>query len=424
MKNNFLNLSLIVNYSMIFFYIFFLYKYHYLPYPFLPDANDTFMDLYNPMWWVSNGGFYEEWRSVYPPLNFLILEFFNLFNFSSYYSSAYDLRESSFAHLIYIFIYFLFSYYLAFNKLCHIFSKSNKIKIFFLIISLSPMIFMLERANLIIFCLIPILVILNCKNNLIRSIMISFLINLKPYFIIYLLYYVAIRRIKYFFITIFLTLFLFIFFGLLYDENFVLIFQNFIYFSSNINTASPRELITYPSSVAVYYDLFKSGSVIQNAIDTFGGYYFLLNNLVSLGYFTRYLLLFISIILIFLIGVKERDEIIFLLLTIMITHIGTSVGGYSLSLYIPFIPLFFRLGRISFLYYLLFALILFNYDFFTIMFRYGFPTTSYFFGDYLISHDWKLGISSIFRPLANSFLFSLFIIHIFRRNYLKKINSE
>lgn len=63
----------------------------YLPLPFFPDPNDVYADGFSSAWWAWNGRIYDEWRSVYPPLSFLILKLIS--NKSCYYGSVMAARD-------------------------------------------------------------------------------------------------------------------------------------------------------------------------------------------------------------------------------------------------------------------------------------------------------------------------------------------
>lgn len=45
----------------------------YLPQPFYDNPSDTFMDLYNTAFWANRPGAWDVWKSVYPPLPFVLL---------------------------------------------------------------------------------------------------------------------------------------------------------------------------------------------------------------------------------------------------------------------------------------------------------------------------------------------------------------
>lgn len=56
----------------------------YLPLPFWPDPQDVYADGYSTAWWGFNGGIYDTWKSVYPPLSFVITR---IFSFSRCYDA-------------------------------------------------------------------------------------------------------------------------------------------------------------------------------------------------------------------------------------------------------------------------------------------------------------------------------------------------
>lgn len=47
--------------------------YRYLPPPFFFEPSDTFADWFNPAFWSRQEGAYDTWRTIYPPLTFIIL---------------------------------------------------------------------------------------------------------------------------------------------------------------------------------------------------------------------------------------------------------------------------------------------------------------------------------------------------------------
>ena len=406
---------ILFNFIGIFYYAYQFMEDGFLPYPFVYDKNDTFMDFYNPLWWSMNGEFYSDWHSIYPPLNFFILKLLSILLINNEYPNPFELRDYNFNLIyLYIFFYFTFPLTLIFTKNYHRFRGINKFLIYILTVSLAPSLFMLERANLIIISvyLIPILLII--KKDFLKAFIIAVLINLKPYFVVYLFYFIAKRNIKYFFYSICLTLFLFIFFGLIVGDNYWKLLENLFSFASSSPIKSPRELISFPSSIAVYFDVLNTEKAITEGIKLFGNNFIILNIFSNLAYFIRYLFVILALGYIVKYGIKSRDEIIFFILTIIITHMGSSVGGYSLVYYVPFIPLFFRLRKIHYSYIFLFILIMFNYDFLHLMIRSGDPQLSFLSNSYLTSTYWELGITSIIRPTANALLFILILKHLFR----------
>jgi hypothetical protein len=50
----------------------------YLPLPFWPDPQDVYADGYSTAWWGFNGAMYNIWKTVYPPLSFVITRLFSI----------------------------------------------------------------------------------------------------------------------------------------------------------------------------------------------------------------------------------------------------------------------------------------------------------------------------------------------------------
>lgn len=58
--------------------IYFLLNNGYLPQPFFYDVSDTFMDWFNPAYYAHNGGAFDAFGSIYPPLTFVIMRVLGL----------------------------------------------------------------------------------------------------------------------------------------------------------------------------------------------------------------------------------------------------------------------------------------------------------------------------------------------------------
>lgn len=406
----------------VFYYVNYFIENEFLPYPFVYDKNDTFMDFFNPLWWTINGGFYSVWNSVYPPLNFFFLKLLSLVIVNNDFSNPFELRDYYFnAIYIYIFFYFLFPLTFIFTKVGKSFRGANKFLIYFLSLSLAPSLFMLERGNLIILPLILIPILLLTKNNYFKAFIIALLINLKPYFVIYLFYFIAKRRFKYLFYSIFLSLLFFILFGLIVGDTYYALFNNLLSFANLSPITSPRELISFPSNISVWLNVMRTEQAIISGTNVFGDFFVVLNILANLAYYFNHLLVIIALGYIIKFGIHDREEIIFFLLTLVITHLGSNVGGYSLVFYIAFIPLFFKLGRVNISFLIFFVLIMFNYDYINLLIRSGDAQYSFLAYSYKTISHWELGISAILRPMANALLFILFLRHLFKsRNRLKE----
>ncbi len=163
-----------------------------LPQPFIFDTNDTFMDWYNTAEFAHRFGAYEVWHSVYPPLSFVFIRIFSIHDCYTY-SSLYG-RDCDPIGWITLLVAFCVACLLAgrafrFNDL----STSRLRTIAF---SLSfPMLFALERGNLIIVTLIFFILAYDgvARSNWLRAVSLAMTINFKPYLIIPCLAY-AIKR--------------------------------------------------------------------------------------------------------------------------------------------------------------------------------------------------------------------------------------
>lgn len=172
-----------------FYYAYYFLVYKYLPSPFINDKSDTFMDLINTAYWSERGGMFTFWHTVYPPLNFIFLKLANfLFLSETTFSNAFELREHA-DNLIYA---YLFAYLIApitllsCDKWGFFFNSKQKLLIYFIIVISTPMLFLMERGNLVLACLffIPLLFRSNVKQKEIAT---AILINIKPYFLLLLI---------------------------------------------------------------------------------------------------------------------------------------------------------------------------------------------------------------------------------------------
>lgn len=215
------------------YYLYHLLKNGYLPSPFIYNKNDTFMDFYNSLFWAENEGRYTEWKSVYPPFNFLILKIFSLFILDDHcYLSPKYLRGCS-EYLIFgfILIYLIAPFCFLNNYFWKKLSKLKLIIIYLIFVISTPMLYTLERGNLIILCLIFLPLVLT-RSQILRIIGISVLINIKPYFILLCLVPFFKKNFIELFLCLFLTLSLFVITGLILDVNFIKIFENITEFSN------------------------------------------------------------------------------------------------------------------------------------------------------------------------------------------------
>ncbi|HEX9807728.1 MAG TPA: hypothetical protein VGA34_12625 [Alteraurantiacibacter sp.] len=170
----------------------FFREHGYLPQPFVFDTNDTFMDWFNTAYWANNGGSYDVWRSIYPPLSFVFLDMFSLPG--CYLQSSFHARDCDWLGRSTIYA----SYAINVVLLWLSFHRANPATAPMRTVAMAlglPLLFTLERGNLILVCLAcfilahgPLL-----QSRLWRGIAGAATINFKPYLVLPVLA-LAIRR--------------------------------------------------------------------------------------------------------------------------------------------------------------------------------------------------------------------------------------
>lgn len=164
----------------------------YLPQPFVFDTNDTFMDWFNTAYWSNHKGMYEVWRSIYPPLSFVFLDAFSLPG--CYLQSPFHARDCDWAGRSMI----LACYVLDVALLWFSFRRSDPATAPMRTVAMAlglPLLFTLERGNLILACLAPFIL---AHGPVLRSVWgrgfaAALTINFKPYLLLPVLA-LAVRR--------------------------------------------------------------------------------------------------------------------------------------------------------------------------------------------------------------------------------------
>lgn len=128
----------------------YLLIYHYLPQPFFYEAFDTWMDWFNPAYWAHQPGAYDSWGTIYPPLSFVFLKFTTYgpcYPFAEQYTSRdCDVYGITTLHLLYV-----INIVLTAKTFIKIDRRTALPRSFALTAGL-PMLFSLERGNLILIC--------------------------------------------------------------------------------------------------------------------------------------------------------------------------------------------------------------------------------------------------------------------------------
>lgn len=396
---------LLFQFFAVIYFIYFFLENRYLPSPFFYDKSDSFMDFYNPLYWSDREGAYSYWGSVYPPINFLLLEFIKVVFVSADYQNANALRqESSFLVYMYLGFSLISVLFVLISPAWKCVSKYEKITIFALFVLSVPFLFTLERGNLITFSIGFIAWIIISREE-ISTRFISVLVNIKPYFILLALAPLfkkdASRLIKIFFwsASIFIST------AFLTGDESILFFKNIINFSQS-SSQSALEILSMPSSI----------SAISCALKL--NYWFLGEDITDLLFIFIEIVKWSAILLLLFACYKNRrlipyDNMIFFM-TIVISNLGIWIGGYSLLLYFPFYPIMSKL--IYRKYFLIGMFFIFMpFDIISIMQQKTVPQFVYLSGidnkSGLI--QWSLGLGSILRPTVNILLVVLSSLEIY-----------
>lgn len=154
-----------------------------LPQPFIFDVNDTFMDWYNTAFWAHNAGAFTVWRTVYPPLSFVLLKVLGIP--SCYRTSGVTGRDCDPVGIAAILIFYALCVFVA----ARVFRQYGPTTWPFRSIAFGlglPLLFTLERGNLILPAFVAFALSHSTANRSpwVRSVLIGVTINFKPYLLL------------------------------------------------------------------------------------------------------------------------------------------------------------------------------------------------------------------------------------------------
>jgi len=384
----------------------FFLQHRYLPSPFIFNKSDTFMDLFYSTFWAGNEGRYSDWLSVYPPLNFILLNGLKLvFLGKQNFTDPYSLRESALA----IEIFFVMSYLMipllvlkttAWKK----FSCLNKSLLYFIFILSSPMLFTLERGNVIIVTLV-LLALAISHAGIYRCILFALLINIKPYFFVLTLLFLIKNKWKEFFLCVGIAAFVFLTTGALLDRNFLLFFVNILNFSSDNHLLPLRDVLSVQSSVSAYAAVFRDVNFESSRLFNVFPYPQLFSSTIELF---KWSIILIALVTLFKTSKKNTDQHVIAILVVIISNLSISVGGYTLILYFTLIPVFYAM-RFRWFYLAMLALIYTTIDFFPLTVQENLGHQLSFLSNSFVEVSWSLGLNNFLKPMLN-ITFLLFLV--------------
>jgi hypothetical protein len=127
----------------------FLISMGYLPPPFVYDPTDTMMDWFNTAYWAVNGRMYDVWGSIYPPISFVFLNTFSIH--SCYRNDPFAGRDCDWVGYATILCFFALNAILTYKAFSVIDRRTALTRAAAIAFGL-PMLYTLERGNLIIPC--------------------------------------------------------------------------------------------------------------------------------------------------------------------------------------------------------------------------------------------------------------------------------
>lgn len=127
-----------------------LYVYGQLPQPFFYEPSDSFMDWFNTAYWAHDHGAYDSWRTIYPPLSFVVIR---LMGKASCYVGAEGLpvRDCDWVGLVAIHAIFIVNIVLVAWSFLKIDRRTAVPRAFALATGM-PTMFALERGNILLLC--------------------------------------------------------------------------------------------------------------------------------------------------------------------------------------------------------------------------------------------------------------------------------
>lgn len=234
------------------------YRAGFLPLPFWPDANDVYADGYSTAWWAFNGGAYETWRTVYPPLSFVLTRLFGTTH--CYSADVGFVRDCDWSLWSWTLAFYVLNAAIAWRTY-HATDRGSALpRTIGLMLGL-PMLYSFEHLNLLVFAYTGLFLFFSVgvASARLRWLAMAAAINLKVYLIMVLLGQLLRRRWR----TVEWTLILLV---LVYAVTFFLvgegtpyqIYRNIVIFSTDPDRASSWYFVFYASSYKSMVEFFSS----------------------------------------------------------------------------------------------------------------------------------------------------------------------
>jgi hypothetical protein len=401
-------------------YVYWLVTYGYLPSPFYHDKGDSLMDFYNSLYWAARPGIYEAWKSVYPPLNFVLLRLLNYIFISDYcFMNPFVLRTcGTNLNIFLLTLYLTVPLYLLLFKYWRDFAKDKYFLCYILVISSTPLLFALERGNLVLLCLFMFPLLFN-GGSLLRGGAIAILINIKPYFLCLWLVYIVVRRPIDWLISMVITLLIFFVSTLFIELSLTQLITNLVGFS-NHQLPNAIDLFNFNNSVDIFSRVASAdSSLVFPGVDSAIVWLHFLIELLNTGKNLTFIILFVVL---FIYGKTAPLNLTLLAITALITNLSLSFGGYVLLLYVPFLPFVVKLFYAKY-FIICYFFIIAPLD---LLWAREIPRGlqwSYFV-DKSVFVVWHFSYLQFLRPLANLTILIILIIELDKNNLCRQFVSR
>lgn len=365
------------------------------------------MDFFSTLYWADIAGRYTMGKSIYPPLNYIFLKLVRMvFIGGVTFSDTFALRASGFSVVLFVlFSYLIVPILILRNNLWSRFSVAEKTLLYFSIILSTPMLFALERGNLILYTLFILPFVLS-HSGLVRAVSIAVLVNLKPYFALLIFYYLIRRDWKQFWKCTLITGLLFLISGVLLDQGFINLFFNIFDWTQKSSILSVKEVMAMPSSISAFSYVLNSEAIQQTKY----GYFFNLHAIAKLILAINWIVIFWLWAALYNKNRLLSEVQILAVLLVTISNFGIWIGGYSLIYYIPLLPVFLTM-KLRNVYLVILILLFAPLEYIplareTIGEQYSYLTNS------IVDVHWILGIGSVLNPMLNFLLMATLLFEI------------
>jgi hypothetical protein len=394
--------------NIVYFGLFFYFN-KYLPAPFVWDKNDTFMDFYNPLFWILKDEFYTTYKSVYPPINYFFLKLFTFNLDSNSFSSSFQLREVKPNFIYYYsainaFILFLILKIGDWREV----SNGGRTLIWAAIIFSIPVLFAIERGNLIFVSLLVLAIYIATENIWVKAITFALLVNIKPYFIILLIEYLNIYKFDLKIISKFIitSTLMFLLTSLAAGLDIIAFISNYNNFGSRANFSNDG-LLALPNTLESIAQFIKL--IFKNKEDAH------LSEILILP--LKLLKVFVPLtfmLLVLAMPLEKRTLKVSAIL--LIGNFSHVTSGYIYLIYILIVPFLLREVELRKGIYLMLIIFVLPLDWVRVpgFINYYTFMQSYLGGVEIYNVDFWLSIGTIVRPISNFILMCLMINYILK----------